>query len=169
MTDGRMVIYDGTQISIWYADGRRIHLATLPAQVASITPINDQLALVITVDQAGYAVDLARQDHVVSVLPAGTRLMSVAAKAQLVLAPGPDQADVVDLATGMRWPLGAGVLSDTVQLSHDASRVVQQLALDRLGVWTLQLPEQASEVPAWLETITNATAEHGPASVTWRD
>ncbi len=169
MNDGRMVIYDGAEISIWFADGRRIHQATLPAPVASVHSISAELALVITVDQAGYAVDLARQDHVVSVLPAGTRLMSVAAKAQLVLAPGPDQADVVDLATGMRWPLGAGVRSDTAQLSRDASRVVQQLARDRLGVWQLQLPEQASEVPAWLETITNATAEHGPASVSWRD
>ncbi len=169
LPNGNMVIADGSAIGLWYADGRRVHRATLPTPIAAVQAISDQLVLVTTEDRAGYRVDLENQDDVISVLPPGTTVSSVSARAQLALVQSAGQTDVVDLAGGMRWRLGPSRRAESTSLSQDASRIVQMLAQDRLGVSSLRLPDRAAEVPAWLETITNATADHGPASVTWRD
>jgi hypothetical protein len=35
-------------------------------------------------------------------------------------------------------------------------------------VWTLALPQTADDTARWLDTMTDALAEHGPTSLTWR-
>lgn len=167
--DGRVFAARGNEVVCWHVDGRLVHHATLPRTPLLLSGIGNDLALALTDDLAAYLVDYAHADKVVSVLPAGAGTqIRVSTNTQLALVPGaPGTVDVIDVVTGIRWPLGAARQTETAMVSRDGSHIVQMLGQEHLGIWTLQLPTKAEDVAGWLDGITNATAELGPSSVTW--
>ncbi|MBL0218637.1 MAG: serine/threonine protein kinase [Myxococcales bacterium] len=167
--DGRVFATRGNEVVCWKLDGQLVHHATLPRTPMMLSGIGNDLALALTDDRAAYLLDFAHADKVVSVLPAGAGTqIRVSTNTQLALVPGtPGMMDVIDVVTGIRWPLGARRQADTAAMSSDGSHIVQMIGQEQLGIWTLQLPTKAEDLGAWLYGITNATAELGPSSVTW--
>ena len=169
-TDGRVFAVRGDEVVCWYLDGRLVHHAKLPGNVVTLSGIGDDLALAITADRAVYRLDFAHADAVASILPAGSGTRNfISSDNQLALVPGPEGVDVIDLVTGIRWPLGSSIQGDTATIMADGAHVVQMLGNEALGVWTLRLPTKREDVASWLGGITNATADLGPSSVTWAD
>ena len=153
-----------------YLDGRLGHHAKLPGNVVTLSGIGDDLALAITEDRAVYRLDFAHADAVASILPAGSGTRNFpSSDNQLALVPGTQGVDVIDLVTGIRWPLGSSIQGDTATIMADGAHVVQMLGNEALGVWTLRLPTKREDVARWLGGITNATAHLGPSSVTWAE
>jgi hypothetical protein len=76
--------------------------------------------------------------------------------------------EILDLLVGTHWPLVRRGSRDLMyaMISDDGSQVV---ALDKstLVAWKLDLPFGAAATKAWLDELTNATAELGPTTVTW--
>ena len=168
--DGRVFAADGDEVLSWYPDGRLLHHARLPFDVLQIFGVDDDVALAITADHAAYLIDFAQPDRIVSTMASGAQLVWVSGTNQLALIPGAKIGfDIVDLMTGSRWPLGGGPAMGAAQITVDGSRVVEMLAQDTLGIWPLQLPGTREAVAPWIESISNATTEHGTASVSWRD
>ncbi len=167
--DGRVFAARGTEVLCWNVDGRLVHHATLPRTPVTLSGIGNDLALALTDDHAAYLLDYAHADKVVSVLAAGTGAdIRVSTNTQLALVPGVSgKLEVIDVVTGIRWPLGASRQAETAAVSRDGSRIVQMIGQEQLGIWTLQLPTKAEDVAGWLDGITNATSELGPSSVTW--
>ncbi len=170
-TDGRVFAVRGDEVLLWNLDGRLVHHAKLPKNVLNLFGIGDDLALAITEDRAAYRFDFAHVDALTSILGAGfASQIEASSDSQLGLVPGAlDGVDVIDLATGIRWPLGTTVQAQTAAITGDGAHVVQMLKNETLGVWNLRLPTKREDVAGWLDGITNATADLGPSSVTWAD
>jgi hypothetical protein len=80
--------------------------------------------------------------------------------------------EVIDPVAGWRWPLaspqkGMQQPFSYVAISPDGSRVLG-LTQQAIVVWTLALPKTAEDTQAWLDKLTNATADSPTGPLGWR-
>jgi hypothetical protein len=79
--------------------------------------------------------------------------------------------EVFDLVTKLAWPLAVPSKGQApysfVEIAPDGSRVLAMTASSLL-VWTLDLPTSPDATRAWLDKLTNATADSPNEPLTWR-
>jgi hypothetical protein len=79
--------------------------------------------------------------------------------------------EVFDPVTKLAWPLAVPSKGQApysfVEIAPDGSRVLAMTASSLL-VWTLDLPTSPDATRAWLDKLTNATADSPNEPLTWR-
>ena len=167
--DGAMYVPVGNKIVCWRPDQRIVDHATLPGPIQLLTRAADSL-IVETQDGAGYLVDLERPEHIVGQFPPGTRSLATANGSNLIATNGEDgTVTMIDVQSGERWPMMAPFRSPITafDMTSDGARM-GGLINSTLWVWPLSLPETADATAAWLDQMTNATAELGASILTWQ-
>ena len=163
--DGDVVVGAGTELRIWHADGTTAALATFAKSIATVAFIDRARVLVVTSDGTA-AVASTKQSNDVDPLAMPIASPSLTADGGLVAAQtAAGVLEVIDPAVKERWPLGAphGQQLGSAQISPDGHRVLV-LASSGVLVWTLGLPHDADATAHWLDTLTNATSDHGPSA-----
>jgi len=170
--DGRVFAIEGNRMRVWQRDGSLIDHATLPTPVLEVIPFSLTFIVVITTDHAVYLVSLAQPNQVHATVSAGVEFTSIAGERGFAAATHDDgRVEVVDLLGGAQWSLGkltANSVVGVAQISTRGDLIAAQLGQDALVLFRLDVPDSAADTARWLDELTNATTEHGPASLTWR-
>jgi hypothetical protein len=170
--DGRVFAARDHQIFVWELDGSLTEHATLPSPALDVVPFNTTAVVVITADHAAYLVSTAERNRVQATISAGVEFASLAGERGFAVATHDDgRLEVVDLLGGAQWSLGrlnATVVHGAVQIDARGDLVVAQMAQNELLLFPIDVPDSPAATARWLDELTNATTEHGPASLTWR-
>ena len=83
---------------------------------------------------------------------------------------GQNGVDLVDLVDGSHWQAIIGGYQELKRpmLSDDGTLLFGMIDYERLLVWDVAVPRDAESTARWLDELTNATAEHGPAALGWK-
>jgi hypothetical protein len=171
-TSGQVFAARDRRMFVWELDGTLTDHATLPAPVFELTPFTTTDVVVVTADRAAYLVSLTERNRVHATISAGVELAALASERGFAVATHDDgHLDVVDLLGGVQWSLGRlnnAAVHASAQISPRGDLVVSQLGQSELLLFPLDVPDSPAETARWLDELTNATTEHGPASLTWR-
>ncbi len=169
--NGAVLVPDGKRALRWERDGRVTTLATLPTLVASVLTLDPERELIITtVDGAAYLMPADGSSPPSACIPAGTRNVISSPQRGLAAFPTGRGVGLFDLISGTHWPFipdDRQLHTSAVRISRDGTKIAAQVDTS-FFVWNLALPATAAETRAWLDQLTNASADLGPSALTWR-
>ncbi len=166
-----LLIPNGPRAIRWDAAGKVTTIATLPARVMSVSPLDAGTKLLIgATDGAAYLVPADGSAPPVAVIPSGTEDIGTSLSRGIAAFPTSRGIDLVDMASGARWPFIPGdrqLRAQSVRISRDGKKIAATID-GTLIVLDLELPMTAAETRAWLDQLTNASADLGASALTWR-
>src|SRR5262249_26024165 len=134
--------------------------------------IGTDYAVAVTVDHAVYLVSLTERDHVHATVKSGVGFTSVAGDRAFAVATHDDGGvEVIDFLGGTQWSLGkltTNAVIGAARFAPPGDVIATQRGQDSLALFQIDVPNTAADTARWLDELTNATTEHGPASLTWR-
>ena len=165
--DGRLYFPVDNKLMCWRADGVLVEHVALPEPITN-TYSDDDHMIMITKDGGGYVTHFAKPGVAHSAIPAGAKRISISAVGLALFETAASTPEVVDLIAPGRWPVvrrgQTRVKFPTI--SEDGKRVMA-LSGTELVEWPIDVPQDADATAAWLDQLTNATAELGPTTLTW--
>lgn len=167
--DGTVFIGDAGEVRAWRPDGRVDTLAKGLKTVTEVALLDTSL-LVLTDDANAYELDIKLPSAPVAQPIVHSAVY--APRGGLVAGLSPTGGvEVFDPATKQGWPLTIPTKGQApysfVEIAPDGTRVLAMTA-STLLVWTLDLPASAEATRAWLDKLTNATADSPSEPLTWR-
>jgi hypothetical protein len=169
--DGTALLGIGGDLRAWRTDGKLDVLATGLKAVRHVSFIAPTSALAITDDAMAHQIDTRTHE----VLAPPQQVGQSASHAQtggLVAGLSPlGGVEVYDPLAHWTWSLVTPQKGQSpfsfVQVSPDSRRILA-MSSQSLLVWTLDLPQTAEATAAWLDRLTNATAEGPSEPLGWR-
>jgi hypothetical protein len=166
--DGRACLPRGRKLSCYAPGGPVTSEVELPDRITTSSGVGRML-LLGQPDGSKYLVD-PRTGMKRGMMIAGTRAPSNAITEPLgVYVSGRGTIELVDFSVGEHWPLTRDSRAWwDAQISADASFVLGEAEDNMPILWKVDLPSSSSATAAWLDQQTNATAELGTTTLTWR-
>jgi WD40 repeat protein len=166
--DGKLFFPVDNKVMCWRPDGALVEHVVLPETIVNTYSGNDQM-IVITKDGGGYVVRFDKPGFARSTIPAGARRISMSDSGLAVFETAVSTPEIVDLNAAGRWPVlrrgrQGRVKSPTIS---DDGKSIMALEGTSLVEWPIDVPQDADATAAWLDRLTNATAELGPTTLTW--
>lgn len=168
--DGTAVLGVGGEVLAWRTDGKTDVLVTGKKQIASLALVGADRALAVTDDGNGYVTELRPG----SVAPAieMTRDPALALDGSLAAAhTSVGGVQAIDPLAGWSWSLATPQKGQSpyasIAIAPDGSRVMA-MNDGAVLVWTLDLPRSPDATAAWLDRLTNATADRPMGPLGWR-
>jgi hypothetical protein len=166
---GRAFFADGDRLMRWNLDGTVTAHVTIPTTITTLGRSSRNI-LVQARDGSGYVVDPETPDTLSAGLAGGnTTTLHFGLTGLAVLAVPHRGPRLLDIEVARSWPIfhrGSRWRYMHHHLSHDG-RWLTALQSNRLVEWPIDIPETADATRAWLDRLTNATAELGPATLSW--
>jgi WD40 repeat protein len=162
--DGTVLITNGGELRVWRPSG---NVDVIAKGLRPITEL-DAAGLVLTDDANAYQLDLRAASPTVAQPTVHGGVLGGGLVAGLSASGG---VEVYDPATKLSWPLAIPTKGQApysfVEIAPDGSHVLATTSQSLL-VWTLDLPSSAEATRAWLDKLTNATADSPSEPLTWR-
>jgi hypothetical protein len=169
LANARMFVPVDDAVWRWEADGTFHSYVTLPSRVENLIS-NHNILLAQIGTGAGYRIGLD-EPTATSVFPDGTTKLHMSDDVNLgVMELSNSVTEIVDLEVGRQWPLlnrDAFMPIQYPSLSADGTALIGLVA-GSAYLWRLTLPADAEATRRWLDELTNAIADMGPTTVTWR-
>ncbi len=168
--DGTALLGVGGEVRAWRSDGGLDVLLTGKTQVAALALVAPNRALAVTDDGNGYVTDL-RPGSAMPPIEI-TRDPAIALDGSLVAGhTSVGGVQVIDPLAGWSWRLATPQKGQSpygsIAIAPDGSRVMA-ISDGNLLVWTLDLPRGPDATAAWLDKLTNATADRPMGPLGWK-
>jgi hypothetical protein len=167
---GRVCVNAENRIECWNPDGARTIAARMEHAIMHAEPITDDLVMLKLADNGIYTLDLA-SGEVRSAAALGEVRSSLAAEAGLaVINRSRRSVSVIDLLARTSWPLMTGHQTGAAYavITSDGELAALTISNAELLIWKIGLPDGPWATAAWVDSLTNATAEQGPTKLGWR-
>jgi hypothetical protein len=166
--DGTVLVGVGRGLMRWQRDGLLLLHAMLPMPITAQYSLSHH-ASVTTSDSGSYSITLDAPAHIAT-LPANVTGW-LAYTTELGVYQNPDGTlRMADLADGSTWPLARPQIgiARAPALADDGRHVAAMIDAE-LYLWEPEIPLSREDTAHWLDTLTNATAELGTASLAFRE
>jgi len=168
-TDGEVVVGAGAELLAWRLDNSAVLLWTAPRPIHTVAFVDPLHVLVVSGDGKAALVDTRAPNRVepLAMDVAAPALAEDGGLAATLTTSG--ALELVDPVARDHWMLAPRAQGLTgVAISPDGRRVLA-LSSDGLLAWTVALPQGPDATTRWLEALTNAALDHGPAgALTWK-
>jgi hypothetical protein len=168
LPDGKLFFPVDNKVMCWRADGTLVEHVVLPETITNTYSSMNQM-IVITQDGGGYVVRFDKPGFARSTIPAGARRISMSDTGLAVFETAVSTPEVVDLNATGRWPVVRRGRVGRIKFPtiSDDGKTIMALEGTDLVEWPIDVPQDADATAAWLDRLTNATAELGPTTLTW--
>jgi hypothetical protein len=178
--DGAVLFVHDGEVHAWRADRSLARLATTPKPIEDLGEAGPAQIVAIAGDRTIYTSSGDAADQVAEEVPSidGTSAM-LAPDTGMFVVVDHGALHVIDPLARQTWMLApaAGVTFSHPAISTDGRRVLAQTparetaqarTYGSLLVWSLDLPAGPEATVKWLDAMTNAVEEPGPAGLGWR-